>query len=167
MVVHKLDRFARNRVDDALMTLALQKAGARLVSCSEAIDDTPSGALLHGIMASISEFYGRNLAAEVRKGMEQKVKAGGTPTRAKLGYLNQRRVTPDGRNVGVVAVDPERSPLIRLAFELYATGEFSYASLFEVLAAKGLHPADQEAPRQAADHLADRLTGPRFPVHPK
>ncbi len=138
VIVHKLDRFARNRVDDALMTMALQKAGARLVSCSEAIDDSPSGALLHGIMASISEFYSRNLAAEVKKGMEQKVKAGGTPTRAKLGYLNRREVTADGRNVGIVIVDSERAPLIQLAFELYATGEFSYASLCEVLEAKGL-----------------------------
>jgi site-specific DNA recombinase len=138
VIVHKLDRFARNRVDDALMTLALQKAGARLVSCSENIDDTPSGALLHGIMASISEFYSRNLATEVRKGFEQKVKAGGTPTRAKLGYLNARETTPDGRNVGVITVDPDRAPLIRLAFELYATGEFSFATLAEVLAAKGL-----------------------------
>jgi site-specific DNA recombinase len=138
VIVHKLDRFARNRVDDALMTMALEKAGAKLVSCSENIDDTPSGALLHGIMASISEFYSRNLATEVRKGFEQKVKAGGTPTRAKLGYLNARETTPDGRNIGVIQLDPERAPLIRLAFELYATNEFSFATLCEVLAAKGL-----------------------------
>ncbi len=138
VIVHKVDRFARNRVDDALMTMTLERAGARLVSVSENIDDTPSGALLHGIMASIGEFYSKNLAAEVRKGFEQKVKAGGTPTRAKLGYLNQRHTTPDGRNVGIVVVDPDRAPLIRLAFELYATGEFSFASLCEVLDAQCL-----------------------------
>jgi site-specific DNA recombinase len=138
VIVHKLDRFARNRVDDAMMTLALEKAGAKLVSCSENIDDTPSGALMHGIMASISEFYSRNLASEVRKGFEQKVKAGGTPTRAKLGYLNARETTPDGRNIGVVNVDPERAPLIRLGFELYETGDFSFATLREVLTTKGL-----------------------------
>jgi site-specific DNA recombinase len=138
VIVHKLDRFARNRVDDAVMTMALQKAGAKLISCSENIDDTPSGALLHGIMASISEFYSRNLATEVRKGFEQKVKAGGTPTRAKLGYLNARELTPDGRNIGVIKVDPERAPLIRLAFELYATGDYSFSTLIDVLAAKGL-----------------------------
>ena len=138
VIVHKLDRFARNRVDDALMTMALQKAGARLISCSENIDDTPSGTLLHGIMASISEFYSKNLASEVRKGFEQKVKGGGTPTRAKLGYPNARETTADGRNVGIIQVDPQRAPLIRLAFELYATNDYSFATLCEVLAAKGL-----------------------------
>ena len=138
VIVHKLDRFARNRVDDAVMSMALTKAGARLVSCSENIDDTPSGALLHGIMASISEFYSKNLATEVKKGFAQKVKAGGTPTRAKLGYLNARELTPDGRNIGIINVDPERAPLIRLGFELYATGDYSFSTLIDVLAAKGL-----------------------------
>jgi len=138
VIVHKLDRFARNRVDDAVMSMALTKAGARLVSCSENIDDTPSGALLHGIMASISEFYSKNLATEVKKGFEQKVKAGGTPTRAKLGYLNARELTADGRNIGIIEVDAERAPLIRLGFELYATGDYSFSTLIDVLAAKGL-----------------------------
>jgi DNA invertase Pin-like site-specific DNA recombinase len=47
-------------------------------------------------MASISEFYSKNLATEVGEGVEQKVKAGGTPTRSKLGYLNARDTTTDG-----------------------------------------------------------------------
>jgi hypothetical protein len=34
--------------------------------------------LLHGIMASIAEFYSRNLATEVLKGMTTKAKGGGT-----------------------------------------------------------------------------------------
>lgn len=79
-------------------------------------------------MASISEFYSRNLAREVLKGFEQRVKAGGTPTRPPLGYLNAREATPDGRNVGIIEVDSERAPLIRLAFELYATGDYSYGT---------------------------------------
>jgi Resolvase, N terminal domain len=42
----------------------LTRAGVQLVSCSENIDETPSGMLLHGIMSSIAEFYSRNLATE-------------------------------------------------------------------------------------------------------
>jgi len=33
--------------------------------------------LLHGIMATIAEFYSQNLAAEVRKGLLQEVRMGG------------------------------------------------------------------------------------------
>ncbi len=52
------------------ITAQLQAAGARLVSVTENIDQTPSGLLLRGIMSSIAEFYSRNLAHEVIKGTQ-------------------------------------------------------------------------------------------------
>src|SRR6266851_5841304 len=52
VIVHKVDRLARNRVDDVQINLALKKGGVTLVSCSENIEETPSGILLHGIMSS-------------------------------------------------------------------------------------------------------------------
>ncbi|MFJ7738940.1 recombinase family protein, partial [Lysinibacillus sp. NPDC097287] len=61
VIVHKVDRLARNRVDDVEINVAIQKTGARLVSVTENIDETPSGMLMHGIMSSIAEFYSRNL----------------------------------------------------------------------------------------------------------
>ncbi len=73
-IVHKVDRLARNRVDDVEINVALTASGVQLVSCSENIDETPSGMLLHGIMSSIAEFYSRNLANEVIKGSVQKAK---------------------------------------------------------------------------------------------
>ncbi len=66
--VHKLDRLARNRVDDIEIVTRIRAAGAQIVSVAENIDETPSGVLLHGIMASIAEFYSRNLATEILKG---------------------------------------------------------------------------------------------------
>ena len=52
--------------------------------------------LLHGIMSTIAEFYSRNLATEVAKGMTQKAIGGGTNGRAPIGYLNVRmRFTPN------------------------------------------------------------------------
>jgi len=65
VLVHKVDRLARNRVDDVEINLAIRKSGATLVSATENIDETASGMLLHGIMSSIAEFYSRNLATEV------------------------------------------------------------------------------------------------------
>ena len=57
VIVHKVDRLARNRGDDVDITRALGEANVQLVSASESIDNTPSGILLHGIMSSIAEFY--------------------------------------------------------------------------------------------------------------
>mgnify|MGYP000889471992 FL=1 len=71
-LVHKVDRLARNRLDDAMIHYELRQAGVILVSATEAIDETPSGMLVHGIMSSIAEFYSLNLATEVTKGLVQK-----------------------------------------------------------------------------------------------
>lgn len=137
VIVHKIDRLARNRSDDVMITAAIVASGARLVSVSENIDETPSGVLLHGIMSSIAEFYSRNLATEVIKGTQQKVLAGGTHHVAPIGYRNVRRVV-DAREERVVELDPERSSLVSWAFEAYATGQWSLKSLAAELEVRGL-----------------------------
>jgi len=137
VIVHKVDRLARNRADDVEIVMAIRKAGAQLVSVTENIDETPSGLLLHGIMSSIAEFYSRNLAAEVVKGSTQKAKKGGTPYRAPIGYLHDRLMV-DGREVRTVVLDPERAPLIREAFTLYASGDYSLSELAALMEERGL-----------------------------
>ena len=137
VIVHKVDRLARNRYDDATITYALHKAGVELVSVTENIDDTPVGRFLHAIVAANAEFYSANLAAEARKGLVQKAKAGGTPTRAPLGYLNVRKLI-EGREVRTVEVDPERAPHVRWAFAAYGSGAYTLDTLQAALAARGL-----------------------------
>ena len=137
VIVHKVDRLARNRADDVAINLAINEAGARLVSVSENIDETPSGMLLHGIMSSIAEFYSRNLATEIKKGMHKKAEKGTHPALAPIGYLNLRELH-DGAPIRTIGVDPERAPLIRWAFETYADGEHTVAQLTEALEAQGL-----------------------------
>jgi site-specific DNA recombinase len=150
VIVHKVDRLARNRLDDAQIHLLIKKAGAQLVSATENIDETPSGMLLHGIMSSIAEFYSRNLAHEVVKGMEQKAKTGGTPGKVPLGYRNVRVMNDEGREVRTVDVDPERAPLIAWAFVAYATGDWTLKQMAAELERRGL----------------TTRTTPRSPAHP-
>lgn len=139
VIVHKIDRLARNRDDDSDIMRVLRECGVQLVSASESIDDTPAGMLLHGIMSSIAEFYSQNLATEVKKGMGEKIKGGGTVGRAPIGYQNVRLVDDKGREERTVITDPERAPLITLAFEEYATGNWTVADLADHLAACGLN----------------------------
>ena len=138
VIVHKLDRLARNRADDVEINRAFEEAGVRLVSTSENIDQTPGGMLLHGIMSSIAEFYSRNLANEVIKGMGEKARNGGTLGKAPLGYLNVRARDENGREVRTIALDEERAPLIRLAFTEYATGNWTVRQLADHLNTLGL-----------------------------
>ena len=150
VIVHKVDRLARSREDDIGINLALRRAGAILVSATENIDETPSGKLLHGIMATIAEFYSSNLASEALKGMDQKARTGGTPTNAPIGYLNVRQRV-DGREIRTIALDPERAPLIRYAFERYATGRVTLVQLLDDLTARGLRT--RETPKRPSKPL--------------
>jgi site-specific DNA recombinase len=152
VIVHKVDRLARNRADDVAINLALKQAGVELVSVSENIDQTPSGLLLHGIMSSIAEFYSRNLAAEVIKGSTQKAKNGGTAGRVPLGYLNVRHIE-NGYEVRSVEMDHERGPLMAWAFEAYATGDWTVLTLLAELTSRGLTTAP--GPKTVSKPLSD------------
>lgn len=137
VVVHKVDRLARNRMDDAMIMMEIAKAGATLVSVSENIDDTPSGVLQHGIMATFAEFYSANLALEAKKGIAEKARRGGTHGVAPIGYLNTvARI--EGREIKGVALDPERAEHITWAFRTYAAGETSISQLRNMLEERGL-----------------------------
>lgn len=138
VIVHKVDRLARSREDDVAIALAIKRSGAQLVSATENIDDTPSGKLLHGIMATIAEFYSANLSAEAKKGLQQKAKLGGTVTLAPVGYLNVVERVEGAKEVRTVAIDPERAPHVKWAFETFATGDWTIRQLTEALEARGL-----------------------------
>ncbi|MFV0435100.1 MAG: hypothetical protein ACK5LO_14135 [Leucobacter sp.] len=60
------------RADDVAIHLALQEAGALLVSATENIDETPSGMLLHGIMSTIAEFYSSSIPISSASGFSER-----------------------------------------------------------------------------------------------
>ena len=90
IIVHKIDRLARNMEDHVAIKAILKRANVQLVSVVENIEDSASGRFVEGIHALMAEFYSANLATEIKKGMEQKVKQGGWPHQAPVGYKNIR-----------------------------------------------------------------------------
>ncbi len=137
VIVHKIDRLARNRLDDLMISVALEEAGVQLVSCTEHIDASPAGKLTHGLMALIAEWYSSNLSQEVKTKTMEKVRRGGTVGKAPIGYLNVRKVI-EGREVRTVEVDPERGDPVSWAFDAYSTGDWSLSALTQVLQEEGL-----------------------------
>jgi site-specific DNA recombinase len=137
VIVYKLSRMNRNRVDDALVLMSLRKYGVSLISATESIDETPVGQLMHGILAAFNEFRSAEDGADIKYKMGEKARRGGTLGRAPLGYQNIRDRF-EGREVRSVAIDPERAPFVQLAFELYASGEYTLIQLAETLTDRGL-----------------------------
>jgi DNA invertase Pin-like site-specific DNA recombinase len=164
VVVHKVDRLARNMEDHVAIRALLRRHGIALVSVTENLDETASGRLVEGIHALMAEFYSANLANEVRKGMGQKAKLGGYPHKAPLGYLNVREPI-GGRQVAHIVLDAERAPLVRTAFELYATGEWTIERLAHEMADRGLRNrgrADYVTKALTVSGLATLLTNPAY-----
>jgi site-specific DNA recombinase len=163
VVVHKIDRLARSMEDHVAIRAALRHAGVQLVSVTENIEETASGRLVEGIHALMAEFYSANLAGEIRKGMTQKAKMGGWPTKAPIGYLNVREKT-GGKEIAKVILDPERALFVREAFRLYATGEYSLPELQATMHAKRLTSPYAKRPGApvSVSKLAELLANPFY-----
>jgi site-specific DNA recombinase len=137
VIIYDLSRLARNRLDDAQLMLQIESSGAKVVSVLENIDQTASGRLTHGVLAAVNEFRSAGDAEKVKMGLRRKHSRGGTTGRAPIGYLNVRR-RELGRDIRSVEIDPDRALLVRMAFECYASGEYSITGITELLDAAGL-----------------------------
>ena len=76
VIVHKLDRFARNRYDSASYKRKLKINKVRLESILERLDDSPESIILESMLEGMAEYYSKNLAREVRKGLKENAKEG-------------------------------------------------------------------------------------------
>lgn len=117
VLVHKLDRFARNRTDSMGYRLQLKRNGVHLVSILESYDpDSPEGILLESVLEGINEFYSRNLAREVEKGKKENalkgLHVGGKPP---LGY----DVDPKTRKL---VINEYEAVAVRLIYRMFLEG---------------------------------------------
>lgn len=134
VLVHKIDRLARNVYDHATIRSLLKQHEIKLASVVENVDDTVSGQLVENIMASIAQFYSENLAGEVTKGMQQLVRRGGWPHRPPRGYKIIRG--QDARNQ--IVIDDAVAPAVARAFEQYSTGLHSLSQVRDQLTEAGI-----------------------------
>ncbi|MGL5862522.1 MAG: recombinase family protein, partial [Phycicoccus sp.] len=164
VIVYALSRFARNRYDDAIMMMTLDKLNVTLISTTEKnLDATPSGRAMHGMIAVFNEYQVLVSGEDIKYKMGQKAKNGGTIGVAKLGYDNVR-VRHEGREIRTVAVDPERAPFVTMAFELYATGSYSFIELRDALTDAGLRTKGNRryGPRPVSIHTIGAMLRDRY-----
>src|SRR2546430_4143297 len=126
------DRLSRNSVDTGrIIWLVDTKVITALRFPTTYFEPNANGKFNLSIMFSQSKYYVDNLSENIKRGQRQKMKNGIWPMVAPVGYLN------DYRTRGIVP-DPGRAPLIRQAFELYATGNYTVDRLMETMNALGL-----------------------------
>jgi site-specific DNA recombinase len=134
VVVYDLSRFARDTFDHYAVRALLSKFGASLRSATQPIDETSTGVLMEGILAAFAHHDNRRRAEVTIAGMKAALSAGRWTFHPPIGYLQAF----DAAGRRTIVPDPERAPLIRKAFELYATGLHSKAEVLKVITELGL-----------------------------
>ena len=131
VIIHKIDRSARNLRDWADLGEMIDR-GVEVHFAHESLDlHSRGGRLSADIQAVVAADYIRNLREEVRKGFIGRLNQGIYPLPAPLGYKDQGGGLPK-------TPDPVTAPLVRRAFEIYATGGSNLHALQAQLYAMGL-----------------------------
>lgn len=147
IVIHKIDRGARNLRDWAELG-DLIDAGFEVHLANENLDlYTRGGRLSADIQAVVAADYIRNLREEVKKGFYGRIKQGFYPMPAPIGYRDMGAAKPK-------EPDPVQGPLVRAAFDLYASGRYGLTALAEEMDVRGLrNKAGKKVPKNAMHRL--------------
>jgi len=117
------DRLARNSIDGGKIIYMVDIGQIKSLKfpCFW-FEDTPQGKFMLNIAFGQSKYYVDNLSENVKRGQRQKLRIGVWPGWAPFGYAN----CPKTRNI---LIDPNEHKIAQRIFELYATGEYSFADL--------------------------------------
>ena len=129
VLVHKLDRFSRDRYDSAIYKKRLKKNNVKLCSVLERIDDSPESIMMESVLEGMAEYYSKNLGREVMKGLkENAIKCkhnGGCPP---LGYeLDESKR---------LIINPHEAEAVKIIYEMFAEG-YGYDRIINYLNEQG------------------------------
>lgn len=137
VVVYMRSRAFRNYIDAGITKRQLQLMGTKLISVKEDFGEGIWADAMEGITDILNEVEVRRNGEDIRAKMRHKVEQGGHNGKAKLGYTNIR-AEQDGRLYNSIGIDTQRAPLVRHAFELYATGGYTTDLLVTTMQDLGL-----------------------------
>lgn len=113
ILVHKFDRFSRNREDSVVYKSLLKKEyGIPVISISEPLDpDDKMSVIMEAFLEAMAEYYSLNLSGEVRKGQLEKHSKGELQTNPSFGYN-----VSDNKLI----VNENEANVVKMIFEQYA-----------------------------------------------
>ena len=133
VMVEKTDRLYRNFTDYVELSFEELDLEIHLVKENEILSKNSKShqKFIHGIKVLMAKNYCDNLSEEVKKGHHEKLLKGIWPSKAPIGYLNRLENH-------TIVIDPQKAPIIKKAFELSSTGNYSLSLLKKELYKMGL-----------------------------
>lgn len=133
VILYRLDRFARNRIDYFTITAMLRSKGINLISVTQGIEDTPEGSLMEGIVACFGEYESAVIGVRARDGMKEARRQGRLTNAPPIGYIHRK----DDQGRGAIVVDEQRAPLVTEAFKLFADESMTMAEITRLFNHRG------------------------------
>lgn len=132
VIVHKLDRFSRNQSDTYYYKNILEEYGAKLESVVENLDsDIPENTITQAVVIGMNEYYSKNLAREVRKGLMLNASKGmHNGGKLPLGY----DLSPERSLI----INEKEAESVKMIFELYSLG-YGYVKIIKKLNKEGYY----------------------------
>ena len=127
------DRLARNSIDGGYLIYLLDTGKLKdLKFPSFWFDNTPQGKFMLNLAFGQSKYYVDNLSENVKRGLRQKIRNGVWPSQAPYGYMNNK-------NTRGIEIDPEKSKVVKKAFEIFAKEKVSFTDVSLLLAKGGIY----------------------------
>ena len=130
LIIHKLDRFSRDKFDAVTFKRKLKMNGVTILSVTENLDNSPESVMLESCLEGMAQYYSLNLAREVMKGMKESAykctHLGGRPP---LGY----DVDPLTRKY---VINDTEAAIVKYIFDSYMDG-VGYNRLLDYLNGMG------------------------------
>lgn len=125
ILVHKNDRFARNREDSVVYKSLLRKdCGIKVISITEQFEDDKFSIIMESMLEAMAEYYSLNLADEVKKGLTEKARRGERVGKAPYGYIMEE---------GKLLPHEEEFNIVRMIFDLFVSKNYTIAGLTSYL----------------------------------
>ena len=126
----KIDRLARNPVDEGLIKWLLQNEVIKNIKTFERDYFPEDNVVIASIEFGMANEYIRALSRNVKRGLAEKVRRGEYPCKAPIGFINDHKARK-------LILDAERWQYIKRAFWLYSTGLYSVESISKKLYNEG------------------------------
>ena len=138
IVVWKLNRFSRDRVDSAVYKRWLRKLGVNVISITEPMVKGIDSEVMEAMVEAMDSRYSKSLAQDVMRGMSEVARRGFYPfALSPLGY--QKEEVRDGRAKRYrIVPDPEFAPVIQRIFRLYTAEGLGAKEIAKKLNEEGL-----------------------------
>ncbi len=126
----KFDRLARNHEHAVMIKMLLRHEYGLKLYCVEGVseddDNSSYGAMMEQMLAVFSAFYSRNLSSETKRGKRQRTLNGEfNGSVAPLGYFLVAVAETITNLPAGLHIDMRAAALVRRAFRMYATGNYS------------------------------------------